>query len=51
MTLRPRHPPITKTPTELRAKAREYEEQGMYELAKYCRKQADYVEHRDKKSR
>ncbi len=43
------NPRITLSALELRAKAREYHDRGLHELAKSCEKQADYVEKRDRK--
>lgn len=45
------HPRICATPAELRAKAREYRERGLLELAKWADKQAAYVEKRDRRSK
>jgi hypothetical protein len=49
MSLKPYHPAITQTPAELRAKARDYDQRGLTALAETCRKQAAYVERRNKR--
>jgi hypothetical protein len=49
MTLGPRHPPIVKTATELRAQARDYRQRGLIALAETCEKQARAVELRAKR--